>query len=71
MVDDLLNTEQDNPSIGLLICKEKNVVLAHYALSRVNVPIGISEYEIERKQLPEELQGSLPSVEEIENGLNK
>ncbi len=71
MVDDLLNTEQDNPSIGLLICKEKNVVLAHYALSRVNVPIGISEYEIERQQLPEELQGSLPSVEEIENGLNK
>ena len=71
MVDDLLNTEQDNPAIGLLICKEKNVVLAHYALSRVNVPIGISEYEIERQQLPEELQGSLPSVEEIENGLNK
>ena len=71
MVDDLLNTEQDNPSIGLLICKEKNVVLAHYALSRVNVPIGISEYELERQQLPEELQGSLPSVEEIENGLNK
>ena len=69
MVDDLLNTAQDNPSIGLLICKEKNSVLARYALSRVNVPIGISEYELARQQLPDELQDKLPTETEIENGL--
>lgn len=71
MVDDLLNTPQDNPSIGLLICKEKNSVLARYALSRVNAPIGISKYELSQLPLPEELQDKLPTESEIENGLNK
>lgn len=70
MVDDLLNTPQDNPSIGLLICKEKNSVLARYALSRVNVPIGISKYELSQQSLPQELQDKLPTESEIENGLN-
>ena len=69
MIDDLLNTPQDNPSIGLLICKEKNSLLARYALSRVNVPIGISKYELSQQTLPEELQGKLPTESEIENGL--
>ena len=69
MVDDLMNTPQDNPSIGLLICKEKNSVLARYALSRVNVPIGISKYELSQQPLPEELQDKLPTEQEIENGL--
>jgi len=69
MVDDLLNTPQDNPSIGLLICKEKNSVLARYALSRVSAPIGISKYELSQQPLPEELQGKLPTESEIENGL--
>lgn len=66
MVDDLLNTKQDNSSIGLLICKEKNNVLAHYALSRINSPIGITEFELSNRQLPEELKDSLPTIEEIE-----
>ena len=70
MVDDLLNTPQDNPSIGLLICKEKNSVLARYALSRVNAPIGISKYELPQLSLPKELQDKLPTESEIENGLN-
>lgn len=70
MVDDLLNTPQDNPSIGLLICKDKNSVLARYALSRVSAPIGISKYELSQQPLPEELQGKLPTESEIENGLN-
>lgn len=70
MVDDLLNTPQDNPSIGLLICKEKNSVLARYALSRVNAPIGISKYELSQQSLPKELQDKLPTESEIENGLN-
>ena len=71
MVDDLLNTGADNPSIGLLICKEKNNVLARYALSRINVPIGISEYELARQQLPNELQDKLPTEAEIEKGLTE
>ncbi|MBR0324406.1 MAG: DUF1016 family protein, partial [Bacteroidales bacterium] len=66
MVDDLLNTKHDNPSIGLLICKERNNVLAHYALSRINSPIGITEFELSNRQLPEELKDSLPTIEEIE-----
>ena len=70
MVDDLLNTPNDNPSIGLLICKERNAVLARYALSRINAPIGISKYELAQQQLPKDIQSVLPSVEEIENELN-
>ena len=70
MVDDLLNTPNDNPSIGLLICKERNAVLARYALSRINAPIGISKYELAQQQLPQDIQAILPSVEEIENELN-
>ena len=70
MVDDLLNTPQDAPSIGLLICKEKNTVLARYALSRINTPIGISEYELSKHQLPKEVESALPTIEEIETKLN-
>lgn len=55
--------------IGLLICKEKNTVLARYALSTINRPIGISEYELARQQLPDDLKDTLPSPEEIEKGL--
>jgi len=70
MVDDLLNTPNDNPSIGLLICKERNAVLARYALSRINAPIGISKYELAQQPLPKDIQAVLPSIEEIENKLN-
>lgn len=70
MVDDLMNTEVEKPAIGLLICKEKNAVLARYALSGMNCPMGISEYEVSQQQLPEDLEKALPSTEEIEAGLN-
>ena len=70
MVDDLMNTPIESPAIGLLICKEKNSVMARYALSQINSPIGISEYEVAKQQLPKELQDKLPSVEEIEQRLN-
>ena len=69
MVDDLLNTKVEKPAIGLLICKEKNTVLAKYALSTINRPIGISEYETVHEQLPDDLKDALPSPEEIEKGL--
>ena len=71
MVDDLLNTEVEKPAIGLLICKEKNAVLARYALSGMNRPMGISEYEVARQQLPDDLKKALPSTDEIEAGLNR
>jgi len=71
MVDDLLNTSQENPSIGLLICKEKDTILSKYALANISAPIGISEYEVARKSLPKNLQNTLPTPEEIAEGLKK
>lgn len=64
-VDDILKSKEDNPSIGILLCKEKNKVKAEYALKDINKPIGISEYEL-IKAIPENLKSNLPTVEEIE-----
>ena len=55
----------------LLICKEKNAVLARYALSSMNRPMGISEYEVTSGQLPDDLKQALPTTEEIEAGLSR
>lgn len=67
-VNHLLKTEQDNPTIGLLICKDKDNVLAQYALESSSQPIGISEFQL-TKFLPEEFKSSLPSIEDIETEL--
>jgi len=67
-VNDLLRHPADNPTIGLLICKNKNNIIVEYALKNINQPIGVSEYELTR-QFPEEFKSSLPSIEEIENEL--
>jgi len=64
-VDDILKAEQDNPTIGILICKSKKDTVVEYALRNINKPIGVSEYTI-TQNLPEELKSSLPSIEEIE-----
>ena len=64
-VDGILKTEKDSPTIGLLICKEKNKTIVEYALKDVAKPIGVSEYEL-TKQLPEKYKNVLPSIEEIE-----
>lgn len=64
-VDDKLRHKDDNPSIGLLLCKSRNKVVAEYALKSIDKPIGISEYEL-TKALPEKFQGIMPSIEEIE-----
>ncbi|MBQ9475924.1 MAG: DUF1016 family protein [Bacteroidales bacterium] len=61
-----LKGEHDNPTIGLLICKDKDTVLAQYALESTSQPIGISEYELS-KLFPENFKGTLPSIEDIEN----
>ena len=66
----LLKREEDKPTIGLLICKSKDNTVAKYALESSNQPIGVSEYELE-KFYPEKLEGRIPTIEEIENTLNK
>jgi predicted nuclease of restriction endonuclease-like (RecB) superfamily len=69
-VDDILKHETDKPTIGLILCQGKNKVFAEYTLRDMNKPIGISEYELTRI-LPDNLKGSLPSIEEIEQNLNE
>ena len=66
----VFKTEDDNPSIGILLCNEKNKVKAEYALKDINKPIGISEYEL-IKSIPENLKSNLPTVEEIENEIEE
>jgi predicted nuclease of restriction endonuclease-like (RecB) superfamily len=69
-VDDILKHETDKPTIGLILCQGKNKVFAEYTLRDINKPIGISEYELTRI-LPDNLKGSLPSIEEIEQSLKE
>jgi len=64
----ILKTEQDNPTIGLLICKSKDNIFAQYSLEGYNQPIGISEFE-GVNVLPEGFKSSLPTIEEIESKL--
>ena len=64
----VLRREGDNPSVGLLICKDKDDVMAHYALEGYKSPLGISEYELS-KLFPKDFKGTLPSIEEIEKEL--
>ena len=69
-VDAQLKNENDNPSIGLIICKEKNRTIVEYALKDMSKPVGVSEYRL-IESVPEDLQGSLPSIEQIEAEFNK
>ena len=68
VVDDVLKHAQDAPTIGLILCQQKNEVIAEYALRDVNKPIGVSTFELTRA-LPSELASKLPSIEEIEREL--
>ena len=68
-VDDQLKHATDKPTIGLILCQGKDKLFAEYTLRDIHKPIGISEYELTRI-LPDNLKGSLPSVEEIEENLN-
>lgn len=69
-VDDILKTDSENPTIGLLLCKSKSKIIAEYALRGMSQPIGIAEYELS-KAIPENLKSSLPSIEEIEQATTK
>jgi predicted nuclease of restriction endonuclease-like (RecB) superfamily len=69
-VDRQVKSEHDNPSIGLLLCKSKNKVVAEYALGDKTQPMGIAEYKL-LESLPLELQTSLPSIEQIEREIGR
>lgn len=65
VIDATLKKEQDNPSIGILLCKNKNKLVAEYALKDMTKPIGVSEYKL-LDYLPKEFENTLPSIEDIE-----
>lgn len=70
IVDDLLRHQDDKPTIGLLLVKEKNQLVAEYALSGYTKPIGVAQWERQiSKSIPEEMRSSLPSIEDIEQEL--
>jgi predicted nuclease of restriction endonuclease-like (RecB) superfamily len=64
-VDDILKHAEDGPSIGIVLCKEKNRVIVEYSLKNMNKPMGVADYQLS-SALPENLKGSLPSIEELE-----
>ena len=69
-IDGELKNSDDNPTIGILICKSKNNTVVEYALKDINKPLGISEYQL-TEILPKEFKSSLPSIEEIEAKLDE
>ena len=69
-VDDQMRKPGDNQTIGILLRKSKNKIIAEYALKNIKAPIGVSEYQLS-KALPKELKTSLPTVEQIELELNE
>ncbi len=64
-IDDLLRHETDQPTIGLILCKSKNQIVAEYALRDMTKPLGVSEFH-DLEQLPEQLEGSLPAIWALE-----
>ena len=70
VVDDTLRGEHDNKTIGLLLCNGGDKVVAQYALSGYDQPIGVSDYQLS-KAIPENLRSALPSIEEVEEELSK
>jgi predicted nuclease of restriction endonuclease-like (RecB) superfamily len=69
-VDSLLKLNDDNPTIGLLLCRDKNNIEVEFALRDMNKPMGVSEYTLV-ETLPDNLKGSMPTVEEIEQDLQQ
>jgi len=69
-IDDLIRHPDDQPSIGVILCKSKNKVVAEYALRDLGKPVGVSEYRVTGR-LPKRLQESLPTVEQLEAELKE
>lgn len=70
LLDDFVREPGENPSIGIILCAERNRFEVEYALSGINKPVGVSEYEL-TKILPKELKNKLPNVKELEKELTK
>ncbi len=68
-VDALMKHESDNPTIGLILCKSKNKIVAEYALQNMTSPIGLAEYRI-TDAIPENIKTGLPTIEELEMALS-
>lgn len=64
VVDDMIKPKDDNPTIGILICKQRNEIVTEYALRQINSPIGVSEYQF-TAQLPQNLKDCFPTIEQI------
>lgn len=64
-IDATLKGEKDNPTIGLLVCKNKDDILAKHVINTMNVPLGISEYQL-ANLIPEKFKSKLPTIEELE-----
>ena len=69
-IDGILAQKDDKPTIGLILCQEKNEIVAEYSLKNMTHPIGISEYQL-TEVLPKEFESSLPTIEEIEQELKQ
>jgi predicted nuclease of restriction endonuclease-like (RecB) superfamily len=69
-VDSLVKQDDDKPTIGILLCRDKNNIETEFALRDINKPMGVSEFLL-TEIVPDELKSSLPSIEEIENELKK
>lgn len=69
-VDSLVKSDTDQPTIGILLCRDKNNFETEFALRDINKPMGVSEFQL-TEILPDELKSSLPSIEELENEFNK
>lgn len=67
-VDDILRQRNDNPSIGIILCKTRNKVIGEYALRHASRPIGVASYRFQ-SSLPITLKGKLPSAEDLSNEL--
>lgn len=70
VVNDRIKTPEDHPTIGILLCKTKDKVVAEYALKDISKPMGITEYKL-GDAIPEKIQTALPTIEELELELRK
>lgn len=70
VVDDRLRHADDKPTVGLILCQDKNRIVAEYALQGVRKAIGVSQYAMTRA-LPKEFRSTLPTIEQMEQGLRQ
>ncbi|MBC6445419.1 MAG: DUF1016 domain-containing protein [Alphaproteobacteria bacterium GM202ARS2] len=68
-LDECVKSAEDNPSIGLILCKDKNRVIAEWALSDIGKPMGVAEYQLVQA-LPDDLKSDLPTIDDLEQGLS-